>query len=214
MIYIIKHKEYKTPKIKGYKELYVGELYKDTKDNINELNPYINEATGLYDIWKHGKDKIVGLVHYRRYFVHNGDYLSINTAEKILKDHDIIITPNVVFERGIYDQLRTEMPNSEEALILDKYYNKLCEIEPGLKEYFQEREFAPKEMFVCKREILNNYCEWLFKLIIPITKQFVEEDSQIIQKRMIGHLVERLFYYWIKNNKLRTYVMDYKQIEG
>ena len=62
MIYIIKHKEVETPKIKGYKELGVGECFKGHKDNINHLNPYINELTGVYDIWKNCKDDIKGQI--------------------------------------------------------------------------------------------------------------------------------------------------------
>ena len=70
MIYIVKHKEYENPVPQGYKQLYVGNMFHfDYKeDNINKLNPYINETTGIYDIWKNHKDDIVGLCHYRRFF--------------------------------------------------------------------------------------------------------------------------------------------------
>lgn len=212
MIYIIKHKTYNTPKLENYEELYVGDLFKYQElDNINNLNPYINEATALYHMWKHCNEDIIGLVHYRRFFIKNNDYLKFVDAEEILKDYDIIITNNVKFDRSIYEQLRLEMPNDRERLILDKYYNKLCEIEPKLKAYFNEKEFAPKEMFVCKKDLLDKYCEWLFSFIIPITQEFIKEDSNILQKRMIGHLIERLFYYYIKDLKL--YRLDYKEVK-
>lgn len=210
IIFIIKHKDYDNPIPKGYKELYVGDMFNGNKDNINELNPYINEATGLYDIWKNYDNDIVGLVHYRRFFINKGDYLTVEDAKAILKSYDIIITNNVIFDKGIYDQLRIEMPNDKERLILDKYYTKLCENEPKLKQYFKEKEFAPKEMFVCKKELLNSYCEWLFELILPITKEFIENDSNILQKRMIGHLIERLFYYYVKDKKI--YRMEIRDI--
>lgn len=211
MIYVVKHKRYDTPKLNNYSDIYVGDLFKNKElDNINYLNPYINEATALYDIWKNYNDNIVGLVHYRRFFVKDNEYLSLEDAKTILNDYDIIITNNVKFERGIYDQLRLEMPNDKERLILDKYYNQLCKIEPKLKDYFNEKEFAPKEMFVCKKELIDKYCEWLFSFIIPITEKFVKEDGNIIQKRMIGHLVERLFYYYVKD--LKIYRLDYKEV--
>jgi len=213
MIYIIKHKDYHNPIPKDYRQIYVGDKFWEyTKDNINELNAYINEATGLYDIWKNTNDKIVGLCHYRRFFVHNGDYLTLDDAKEILKDNDIIITNNVVFDKGIYDQLRLEMPNDTEREILDKYYNKLCTEIPNLKAFLDTKEFAPKEMFVCDRKVLNKYCKWLFKIIIPITNDFIANHRDIIQKRMIGHLVERLFYFWIVDNNLKTYRMEYKDI--
>ena len=211
MIYIIKHKEYNNPIPKDYQQLWVGERFWNyKKDNINELNPYINEATALYDIWKNTKDRIVGLCHYRRFFWNNNDYLKLKDAKEILKEYDIIITKEVQFDKGIYEQLRSEIENPD---ILDKYYNILIEKEPQLKEWFKFTSFSAKEMFVCKRELLNKYCEWLFSLIIPITEQFVKEDmDRVINKRMIGHLVERLFAYWIWKNKLNCYRMEYEDI--
>lgn len=212
MIHIVKHKPYDNPVPDGYEELLVGTLYEGKSTGVNILNPYINEATALYDIWKYDSDEIVGLCHYRRFFINDGDYLKIEDARKILKDYDIIITNNVVFDKGIYDQLRIEMPNDKERLILDKYYNKLVELEPNLKDYFNEQEFAPKEMFVCEKYILDGYCEWLFSLILPLAIEFKEIDSGILQKRMLGHLIERLFYYWIEKEELECYRMEYKDI--
>lgn len=207
MIYIIKHKEYDNPIPQGYKELYVGDMFEDKEDNINYLNLYINEATGIYDIWKNHKDEIVGLCHYRRFFYYEDEYLKLNQAKKILENYDIIVTNEVEFNKGIYEQLRSEIEN---PFILDKYYNELIQKEPYLEQWFKIKSFSPKEMFVCKREILNKYCEWLFPIIIPITEQFIEEDmNNVINKRMIGHLVERLFAYWIWKNKLRQYRMEY-----
>ena len=212
MIYIVKHKDYDNPIFEGYKELYVGGMfhYDYKEDNINKYNPYINEATGLYDIWKNHRDKIVGLCHYRRYFINNGEYLKLKDARKILEDYDIIITNEIQFDKGIYEQLRSEIENPK---VLDKYYNLLIEKEPQLEEWFKLKLFSAKEMFVCKRELLNKYCEWLFNLIMPITNQFIEEDvDKVVNKRMIGHLIERLFAYWIYKENLKTYKMEYRDI--
>ena len=60
MIYIVKHRECFSPNVSGYGDLGVGKLFQHKGDNINYLNPYINEATALYDIWKNSKDKING----------------------------------------------------------------------------------------------------------------------------------------------------------
>lgn len=207
MIYIIKHKPYNNPVPSEYMELYVGNMYNGNKDNINNLNKYINEATGLYDIWKNYDDEIVGLCHYRRFFTCYNEILDVNQAKALLVDNDIIITKEVQFNKGIYEQLRSEIENPD---ILDKYYNILIEKEPQLEEWFKLTSFSAKEMFICKRELLNKYCEWLFPLIIPITEQFIKEDAdKVVNKRMIGHLVERLFAYWLWKNDLRCYKMKY-----
>ena len=179
-------------------------------DNINVLNLFLNEVTGLYHIWKHKKDKIVGLCHYRRMFWNNGDYLKLEDAEEILKNYDMIITHDVVFERSIYKQLRIEFENPD---IYDKYYKKFCDAVPGLKEFFDKDRFNNREMFVCKRELMNKYCEWLFPIVMPILKEFLEQDvGRVVNKRMLSHIVERMFSFWIQENNLKCYRMDYKDI--
>ena len=214
MIHIIKHKEYNNPVPQNYKELFVGDMFKYNykKENINKFNPYINEATGVYHIWKNHKDKIVGLCHYRRFFYYNDNILSLKESKEILKDYDIIVAKDVVFNRGIYEQLRSEFVPYD-RVILDKYYNLLIDKEPDLKRWFEFKKFNPKEMFVCDRKLLNKYCEWLFPMIIPVIEQFVKEDKdEVLNKRMIGHLVERLFAFWIWKNNLKVYKMDYIDI--
>ena len=210
MIYINKHKEYHNPVPKDYEELYGGSLFTDVDvDNINYLNPYINEMTGLYYVWKNKKDKYVGLCHYKRFFYKDGDMLTLEDAKKILKNCDIIIKEDVVFNMSLYWQLRFEVENSD---ILDKYLNKIYEVEPDFKEYLNRKQFNNSEMFVCKRELIEKYCEWLFPMIIPITEEYIKEDVKRGNTRLIGHIIERLFAYWIYKNKLKTYVVDYIDI--
>lgn len=41
---------------------------KHTDTNIDFLNPWYSELTGLYHLWKNDKDDVVGLEHYRTGF--------------------------------------------------------------------------------------------------------------------------------------------------
>lgn len=211
MIYIMKHRKYNNPVPDGYVELGIGPLFKDfEKDNINKYNLYVNEVEGLYYVWKHCNDEIVGLNHYRRIFWNNGDYLKLDDAKDILKDYDMIITHDVVFQRSIYEQLRIEFENPD---VYDKYFKKCCEVIPGLKEYFDRDRFNNREMFVCKRELMNKYCEWLFPVIMPIVDEFIKNDAEfVVNKRMISHIIERIFAYWVDKEQLKVYRMDYKDI--
>lgn len=73
--------------------------------------------------------------------------------------------------------------------------------------------FNNREMFVCKRELMEKYCNWLFPIIMPIYKEFLEQDvGKVVNKRMISHLVERAFSYWVQKNDLKCYRMEYKDI--
>ena len=60
MIHIIRHKDYDFPIPSGYVTCEVGPLFKGDRPNINELNPIINELTGIYDVWQNFDDPFVG----------------------------------------------------------------------------------------------------------------------------------------------------------
>ena len=61
-------------------------------DNIDKLNPWYCELTGMYYMWKHCNDDIVGLEHYRRYFVNkNNQLLNENEIRTILETNDVIM---------------------------------------------------------------------------------------------------------------------------
>ena len=202
MIYIIKHRECETLELRGYKDLGVGKMFDGCKDNINGLNPFINEMTAIYDIWKNKRDEIKGQIQYRKHLEEDGEILSYDRVKRLLQDYDIITTKQYYTFNGIYNNLRSEIGDELSKRTLDKYYRKLIDIEPELYDYFNTKSFHYGNMFICKKQIYDDYCKWVFSIIIPLTEDFIIEDAKIVNKnRMIGYLCERLFtYYIIKNN--------------
>ena len=210
MIYIVKHNEdIYVPLMKNYKYINVGKMYEDNgRDNINYLNPYINETTALYDLWKNHNDDIIGMIHYRRIFLDlsKDNVLSFNKAKEYLdmSSKDLICTYYHAFDNStIYDYFKyTISIITPEALpIVEKYMNKLKSIDKNIIKYFKTKDrFIARNMFIARKEVIDRYCEWLFPFIIPLTEEFVKEDLENVgdQTRMIGHLVERLFSYWIE----------------
>ena len=59
-------------------------------DNIDFLNPWYCELTGLYYLWKHVDDEIVGLEHYRTYFWKDGHPINETQIKEELKKGGVI----------------------------------------------------------------------------------------------------------------------------
>lgn len=211
MIHIIRHKDYDFPIPSGYVTCEVGPLFKGDRPNINELNPIINELTGIYDVWKNFDDDIVGFCHYHRFFIDSlGEELPQDALKLILQEANAKILvpfhvtyPDMTIRQSLERDFREDLP------MFNKYMDMLYAAEPGLEEYFNGRTFHPRNMFVCRRALLNEYCNWLFDLIIPVAERFKARDFNKYHhyySRMIGFIAERLLTYYIKK-------MDYSFIE-
>lgn len=228
MIYIITHKIFEPYFIdkKHYQVLHVGMnnnlkidyLRDDTGDNISEKNANFCELTGLYWIWKNGKEKeqdITGLVHYRRYFTTKyGDLLytyfgkkpevlSYSQIQKWLNKYDIILP---VCEK-IYRTVRQSYidVHNEEDLILTR--QSIMEISPEYVKSYDEvmnsHKYYYANMMVCNKKILNAYSEWLFSVLFNLENKIdINKYSDSYQKRVFGFLSERLLQVWVYHNKL------------
>lgn len=198
MIYVINHQPGLPLEMPEYQNLYVGRV---GHEKLNHLNPYINEITGLYEIWKKN-DNYKGLVHYRRLFIENGGLLSLDRAREILKDYEVITT--VDFE--------PETPylflKDNQGDIIDKYISQLPE--EVISWFKSHHAYNICNMFVSRAEFIDAYCEWLFPIILPLAEQFKREDETDDYKhnRTIGFIIECLFGYHC--DKYKKYRMEVK----
>lgn len=186
-ILVCYHKEYEIlPEYKntdvyipifGGKQKYTGNniflknmLGDNTGDNVSHLNEYINEMTVIYWAWKNydkiGNPDLIGLHHYRRTFPENS-YLDNNN-----KPYDIVLWENVLrthcpfytishlhryyLGQNIYNPLFTYLKteNTEKANYILEHYN--------------NTEFFTKNMFIMKKQIFFDYCNWIFPVVFKI----------------------------------------------
>lgn len=203
-----------------------GAVRDNTGDNIAEKNSTYNEITALYWIWKNSDADIVGLCHYRRYFtsvrgkVENliygkiGHLLSSQYIEKEMKSADIILHNKTFFFNGNRKQL-TKGPNysyeankaklSEEILeLIDQCF---CDFYPNEKIIFEKvmnrRSAHLLNMFVCRKDILDAYCMWLFPFLLHIENRINQEFGKVSQ-RLIGLVAERLLDVWVSVNGINV----------
>ena len=175
-------------------------------DNIDYLNPWYCELTGLYYLWKHVDDDIVGLEHYRRYFVNNKNkLLSEKEIEKLLKDCDILCNLSNAYseKRPIKTWLiqNNKWLEMQKFLVFAKYYIGIDYYNECIK-YLNGSKHHMCNMFICRKELINEYCKFIFNL----TFAYIEAEKYYgrdIPLRIIGYFTEFLFGAWLNlNNKV------------
>ena len=170
-------------------------------DNIDELNPWYCELTGLYYLRKHETDPVVGLEHYRRYFLGDDNKpITENEVNEALKDNDIILRCFIYAPHGQKDGF--EWPESQG--IMKHFIEFLYQIKEPESAMFclhllkTSPEFAQCNMFIGKREVIDKYCSWLFN---ALNKADFEYFKQF--KRLFGYFGEFMFFSWIKFNNYK-----------
>ncbi len=211
-IFVVAHKDYAELGDPVYKTNWVGDKYKEKRknekdeENINHLNPVINECTALYWIWKHEEDyDYIGLNHYRRYFespMNPGVPLQKWEAYTMLKGCDVITAQAEVFEMSVKDKLGEQV--CEEAFAaginaLYRIFDHRSEAERNEVNLFLDSNVIyPCQMFIMRRELMDEYCNWLFPILFElIEKVEIKDEWDAYSKRIIGFIAERLFTVWL-----------------
>ncbi len=218
-IYVVTHKTYRVLSDNMYRTLCVGNyennefLMEKLGDNIAHLNQKINECTAMYWIWKNTNSKYVGLNHYRRYFYNNSlkyyeNYLKQDTIEEILERYDIVMSESEPFESTVCQQLEKTILDKE---AYEKGYQIISEniekTQPDYKKAFdtvlQGNHFYICNMFITKREIFNEYCQWLFSFIIDAAEEIDVSGYDENSRRVIGFFAERMWTVWLMKQELK-----------
>lgn len=168
-------------------------------DYIDDLNPWYCELTALYNIWKHSTAEIVGLDHYRRYFVKDKYILSADEAKNILKTHNIIMYkwPH----ESAFQAMTGAGKGAELQLALDlvkEMHGK--EMHDFFENSMKQQGVYEGNMFVCRKELIDEYCEFLF----PLLARF-DEIHKFRINRIDGYIAEYLFGPWMQYKQKKIY---------
>lgn len=182
-------------------------VYDNTKDNIEEKNPYFCEITALYWMWKNTEENIIGLEHYRRFFSKKGLFsvrpLSIKEIEKILSKNDIILSKqekNSPTVREFYKEIHyIEDLDLCRQIIGQKFPEYL----PSFDKVMDSKKASMRNMFVMNKSKMNEYCAWLFEILFSVEKQIDYLNRDSYQKRVFGFLAERLFNVWVEHQNFK-----------
>lgn len=228
-IYVVTHKDYKMPKDDLYQAIAVGDKKKitipairdDSGENIAFKNSQYSELTALYWIWKNSKYEKVGLVHYRRYFAikekQHRKILNDTQVNGILNEYDIILTKPRFYIEGV----------AKHYINCHKTQHERCRIQVSIlgdvvkdlhPKYYETFNSVMKKhsahmfnMFIMRKELLDQYCEWLFPILFEAEKRI--EKKNVSYERLMGSLSEFLLDVWVVQNKLNIKNVDLYQTE-
>ena len=220
--YVVTHKDAQLATLPdGYKIIHAGhalsretfgELIDDAGENISRLNPYLNEVTALFWLWKHTRQNFVGFVHYRRFFTADGEnFLSADEAKRILRDFDVIVNDCKFGYVAEFDwKIMLSGKNlAENAIeVVRKFISRR---QPDYLEVFDRvtGSFGVfcYEIFVTRQNIFDAYCKWLFSFIIDATEEFLTttdfDTTDPREYRIMSFVTEHLLTVWLIKNRLK-----------
>ena len=222
-IIVATHKKYQMPEDKMYIPVQVGAEGKEdlgyqkdnSGENISEKNPYFCELTGLYWAWKNLSADYVGLVHYRRHFSVNKKIpksesekfkilLTEEQASEKLEKVDVILPKlRKYYIENLYSHYEHTMyiePLDETRKIIEEKYPEYIEEFDKLHKRTSAHMF---NMFVMKKEILNEYCTWLFDILFELEKRTDPSKYDSFHARFYGRVSELLLDVWINKNQIK-----------
>jgi hypothetical protein len=182
----------------------------DIGDNISELNEYINELTAMYWVWKNDRCRYVGFEHYRRIFLSNPYqkeptyFLNESDITHYLEEENfdfIVARCAYVFpltvDENIRDSISEHAFNKYRAVIREKIERTVPDYLDAFDECFQSCSFYPRNMFITKWNHFDEYCEWLFGIILDIVDRKDLDGYDSYSRRVVGFFAERLLTVWL-----------------
>ena len=187
------------------KNIQVGAALTDTRicdlsdekgDNISNLNRQYCELTALYWIWKHCTEDYIGISHYRRRFdIDNSNIENISACKA-----DIIVTVPVINTAGVGQQYCITHSEADWNIVREEVHKHSPEYDRSLEIVEKQIYFHAYNMFIMRREIMNEFCDWLFPILFSCTERIgVKADSY--QNRYPGFISERLLNVFLYQNR-------------
>ena len=170
-------------------------------DNIDFLNPWYCELTGIYYLWKHCDDDIVGLEHYRTYFWKDGHPINEEQIKEELTKGDIICGGYNCSNNGaktLRPGLTTNSKHTDESFLktVELFDKKFSDY---LRNYWNGHRFWCCNIFIGSSKILNEWMKFFFDVIIEFEKKHPIGPATKTLRRE-GYFAEYTFGAWLEYN--------------
>lgn len=172
----------------------------DIRDNIGEniscKNYNYCELTAMYWIGKHGNNDYLGLYHYRR-------ILEV-TDEDLMKldcNHiDAILPLPTIQYPNIQEHHKRYIKDSDWDAMLQALEECSPSYAAQMPEIFKGQYFYNYNILIAKKEIFQEYCDWLFP-ILKRTEELSVPKGWERKDRYIGYLGENLTTLYFMYNR-------------
>ena len=226
-VIVASHKEYWMPTDEMYVPVQVGAEGKEdlgftpdnTGDNISVKNPNYCELTGLYWAWKNLDCEYLGLAQYRRHFTvlrstDRRDVLSLDQAREAIHGYDVLLPKkrNYWIETNYkqYIHAHHTIDLTETRKIIEERHPEYIKAYDTVMKRTKGHRF---NMFIMKKTLVDQYCEWLFDILFELEKRLDISDYSANDKRVFGFVAERLLDVWIETNKVKCKDIPYLFLE-
>jgi hypothetical protein len=180
-----------------------GILTDDVGENISVKNKQYCELTALYWIWKHAKEDIIGLVHYRRHFLLPNGWLESMMTHEI----DVILPIPLYVAPSVAENYKSRHDSSDWDYMmqyLKLYYKDDYE---EAKVFFEGNLYSPCNMFIARKNVLNDLCTWLFPILDKVAAHGGQKEDSYLN-RYPGFISERLITFFFEKHR-RKYKVVY-----
>lgn len=179
-------------------------------DNISDKNKRYCELTVLYWAWKNDNADYVGISHYRRKFHLN----AADIAAILSGDIDMVVTVPIININTVKGQYLKDHDRNDWTILAEAVKKLSPQYTEALEKVGNGTFYYAYNMFIAKKDVLNDYCSWLFP-ILSYCEEKIGNKKDTYQNRYIGFLGERLLTVYIaKHQELRVAVAKKHFIEA
>lgn len=169
-------------------------------DNISEKNRQYCELTALYWLWKNTKNKYTGLAHYRRHFVIPDNWADIMDSNHI----DVILPVPTYVSPNISENYKERHIPEDWDYLMEYLESNYREEYAVASKIFVENLYSPCNMFVARRDVLEEMCEFIFPIIDAVVEHGGYKED-VYMNRYAGFISERLItlFFEVHRNRFK-----------
>jgi hypothetical protein len=190
--------------VSRFKEEMAGMIGDDTGDNISEKNPMYCELTAQYWAWKNLHDvEYIGFCHYRRFF---DIKITSEKVDRLLRNHDVIAQKKC-FSFPVRMDFLFYITLDEFTILLMVIKKKYPDYEQTIIDYFRGNFLYPVNMLICRKQLFDQYAEWLFGILSECEKH-MKPMPYTRARRALAYMGEYLMAAYMIHHHLKVHFVD------